>query len=99
MKSKLHIPKKFYVAGIPVKVEEINGLSKEKNCLSMADFANQKILLDPYSTAPETLEQAFIYQTLCFSLYVMGEHELRENTKLIDTLAHLVHQSLTMQEG
>lgn len=95
--KKLAIPKKFYVAGIPVDVimvpyEETSGY------VAGIDYAAQTINLAGAVFKQESLEQAYLQNLLRYCLYAMSEHGLREDDKFTDSLAHLLHQALTMRE-
>ena len=47
---------------------------------------------DPRIFFGEQLSQCFLHELLHYIFYVMGEHELRNNEKLVDLIAHFLHQ-------
>jgi hypothetical protein len=88
------IPKEFFLAGIKVKVILDPTLHATRKIVGEARYPDQQILLDNKMLSGELLEQNFYHELIHWVLYVLNEDALRENEKLVDTIAYMLHQGL-----
>lgn len=88
----MKIPLQFKLAGIPITVEDVRTFAKEHNCIGQTFYTEQKIVLDMGVAPQEFTEQAFCHEAVHYILYMMGEHELRNNEKFVDLFATFMHQ-------
>lgn len=95
----LKIPTQFKLAGLTINVEQDNDLVKTKQVIGFADYSKQRIVIDTTAAPLETTEQSFIHELIHWAFYVLGEEKLRNNEKLVDTLAHLLYQAIKTSEG
>jgi len=94
----MQIPKRFKLMGIPVRVIPDTTLSKQKGVLGEARYSEQAILLDTEASSKESTEQAFLHELVHWIFFLLGEDDLRNNERLVDTIAHLFYQYLETQE-
>ena len=87
----IKIPKTFKLAGLTVTVILDPLFIKEQGKCGEVIYERQTITLDP-TVGEEQLGQCFLHELLHYIFYVMGEHELRNNEKLVDLIAHFLHQ-------
>ena len=88
----LIVPKQFSLGGIEVVVVEDKDLVSRKKCIGEAQYAEQKILIDHSVTPDDSINQAFYHELTHWILYMMSEHDLRQNEKFVDTFAHFLYQ-------
>lgn len=87
------IPKRFQLAGFTIEVERDDTFVEKHNCVGQCFYTpEQKIVLDHKAGSQQFTEQAFWHECLHWCFYIMGEHELRNNEKFVDMLAHFVYQ-------
>lgn len=87
------VPKKFWLAGIEIEVELDPNMYAQTRRLGEAKYPDQKIILDCSMQSIHSMEQTFLHELMHWIFYIMSEPELRNNEKLIDLLAHFIHQS------
>jgi len=92
------IPKNISLAGLKIEVLIMPTLFADKQLGGYSDYPNLRILLAG-DIHPTLQEESLWHETIHFALFFMGEHELRENEKFVDLLAHFLHQGLSYQEG
>lgn len=94
----MQIPKSFKLCGLTINVVRDNTMVANKHCIGEARYAAQEILIDTEAASKELTEQSFLHELLHWCFYVLGEEELRDNERLVDTLAHLLYQYETTKE-
>jgi len=92
------IPKRFQIAGIPIKVKLDPNLFKERQLLGEVRYPLQEIVLDCTMLSTEMMEQNYFHELCHEVLYIMNENELRDNEKFVDLFASLLHQALKTGE-
>ena len=92
------IPKSFQLAGLTVDVRYQEKISEGGLMLGAADYIAQEIRIDPTFTKKPTVEQAYLHELTHWILFIMGEAELRDNEKFVDTFAHFLYQSMVTAE-
>jgi hypothetical protein len=80
--------------GIDITVVLEPSLYKEKKILGEARYPSQTIALDSSMLKGQSLEHNFYHELVHWVFYVLNEDELRNNEKLVDTIAYLIHQSI-----
>ena len=93
----MRIPKKFTLAGIPIRVIA-EPLADKKSVLGEARYMEQVIAMDLEAAPRHTTEQAFCHELVHWIFFVLNEPDLRNNEKLVDTIAHLLYQFLETQD-
>lgn len=91
----MRIPESFKIAGLTINVTTDNELVKRRNVIGEARYSEQSILIDRTAAPAETTEQAFLHEAIHWVFYILNEEELRNNEKLVDTMAHLLYQIMT----
>lgn len=92
------IPKRVWLAGIPIETVIDNTLVEKEGRLGKAVYQYQHIVMDMDAAPTETTTQAYLHELIHWILYVMYEHELRDNEQFVDVLSHLLYQALTTTE-
>jgi predicted SprT family Zn-dependent metalloprotease len=93
------IPKTFQLAGLTVKVEIDHDLYQKRGIVGEARYPSQTIALDPTLVSRESLEQNFYHELVHWFFFMMNEHELRQNERIVDLLAHFLYQQQKTQAG
>ena len=86
------IPKQITLCGITITIEIDNSLYRERGIVGEAQYPPQKIALDPTIVHQESLEQNYYHELVHWMFFIMNEHDLRTNEKIVDQLAHLLYQ-------
>jgi hypothetical protein len=86
------IPKSFQLAGITVNVVQEDNLVDTKKCIGEARYSKQEIAIDTKSAPIDLTIQSYYHELIHWFFYILGEDKLRNNEKLVDTLAHLLYQ-------
>jgi len=89
----LNIPNSVVLANIPVITVQDN-LFEQHGCIGHSVYAEQGIFIDPTCAPIETTEQAYWHELVHWILFIMNEHELRDNEKFVDTFGHLLYQAI-----
>ncbi len=92
------IPRSFWLGGLKIDVVLDNTFIDQHNCVGQAIYVEQKIIIDPSKTPIQTTEQAFLHELVHWVFFMMNEHELRDNERLVDTFAHFLYQALSTSE-
>lgn len=92
------IPKSFHLGGLKIDVRLDPNCGKENGCLGQALYATQEIIIDPELARLQTTEQAYLHELIHWIFFMMGEHELRNNERIVDCFAHFLYQALTTSE-
>ena len=95
---KIKIPSSIELGGLTIKTIIDDTMIRDRNRVGEANYSKQLIALDSSMTPDETLHQAYIHELLHWIFFILNEDELKENEKLIDVMAHLLHQSLKSAE-
>lgn len=93
------IPRQFKLGGLTIQVIIDNTLTEKLGVVGKTEYISQVIVLDRTHAPDETVEQSFWHELIHWILFVMHEHELRENEKFVDLFATFLHQVLTTLEG
>ena len=91
----MQIPYEISLAGITVAVQMKDDLLKTKGTIGEANYQEQMIYLNPDVAPIQTLQQTYIHEVTHWILFMMNEHDLRNNEKFVDVFAHFMHQALT----
>lgn len=89
----MDIPKEITLAGIPIKTIFDDKLIKDHNIIGKADYEKQEIVIDISVAPKETTEQAYVHELVHYILYIMGQHDLRNDEAFVDLFAHLLYQA------
>jgi hypothetical protein len=89
------IPKEFNLAGLKIKVELNPNLYQERKIVGEARYPSQTISLDSTVLEKESAQQNFYHELIHWIFYILNEDELRNNEKLVDQMAYLLHQALS----
>jgi hypothetical protein len=87
------IPSEFQLAGLMIKVILDPDLFKNRKVLGEARYHDQQIILDTSILKGESLEQNFFHELVHWIFYIMNEDDMRNNEKLVDMFAYLLHQA------
>lgn len=87
------IPKQIQLAGFTIKIELVDDLYKKKQRIAEADYANHRIVIDRTMIPIAGMRQSYYHELMHYVFFILNEDELRTNEKLIDTIAHLLHQA------
>ncbi len=79
------------VLGIPYKVEEVENIPNTVDTIGLFLPQGQKILIKN-SLPKEIKEQTVLHEVLHAVLWGLGEYELEENEKLVQSLATSLYQ-------
>ena len=88
----MNIPKSFMLAGQNITVVLIPDLYEKRNIVGEALYFQQKIILDTGSCSQEQVEQNFLHELMHWIFFVMNEDKLRNDEKIVDVIAHFLHQ-------
>lgn len=98
----MRIPVSFMLFGEKITVERCEALLEKDSCVGQALYRKNAIELQtntPSVLRPSThIEVTFLHELLHWIFYVLEEHELKENEKLVDTMARLLHQAISTAE-
>jgi predicted SprT family Zn-dependent metalloprotease len=95
----MRIPKRFQLFGHTIEVNWYDNLLIRTNNVGEAHYNFNEIKLDYMHERPESYkEQVFLHEVLHLILNLLGEEELRQNEKLVDTFASLLHQAINTME-
>jgi hypothetical protein len=94
----MRIPKKIHLAGMTIDVILTDKLYSAKRVIAEAIYPEQKIMLDTTMLSYEGMCQSYCHELLHFIFYILNEDQLRQNEKLVDTTAHLLHQALKEED-
>lgn len=88
------IPRTFRLGGLTINVRLDDTLLREKQLIGLCRFREQEILLDPGAGNLAFAEHLYLCQLVDWIFFLMGEHELRANRRLVEGFAHLLYQAL-----
>lgn len=92
------VPKSFWLGGLKINVQLDDTFVEQHNCIGQAGYHRQEIRLDPAAAPMQTTEQAYLHELVHWIFYMMNEHELRNNERLVDLFAHFLYQALITAE-
>jgi len=92
------IPKKIMLAGMTIEVIFDKTLWATKRVVAEARYNEQLIVIDPTVLTREGIIQTYYHELLHHIFFILNEDTLRTNEKLVDTIAHLVHQAAQSTE-
>lgn len=100
----VRIPTAFSLAGQRIEVVWCDGLVDENDNVGEACYRRNQIRIQRqvdgvFERPVSQMEQTFLHELLHWIFYLLGEHELRRNEKLVDQVAWLLHQALTTGEA
>ena len=93
----MNIPKSFKLAGTTISVIQDSQLYATRKIVGEAVYSKQTILLDTGHCSQEQIEQNFLHELIHWVFYIMGEDDLRNNERVVDLLAHFLHQVVKTQ--
>ena len=70
----------------------------DQGVIGAANYKDQCIYLDVDAAPEDTVAQAYYHELIHWIFFIMNEEELRNNEKLVDTMAHLLYQALKTAE-
>lgn len=98
----MKIPKKLKLFGYEIEVKMDDKLKYEKDCVGIAEFHRNRIVLQSNNIEKPLLnvqiEKHFLHELIHFILYMMGENDLTYNEKFVDMFARLLQQALETME-
>lgn len=98
----MRIPKRFKLMGQTIDVVYDAKMADTDDCSGLAKYRFNQIALLPNTEGtlrlPTRIEQTFLHELIHWMFYVLGETDLRNNEKLVDSMAGLLHQALTTME-
>jgi hypothetical protein len=84
--------------GQTIKVNYVTDLVATIDALGAADYRTNTIRLQSpteiYPIPDDLIERVYLHEMLHMILNQLGEHELKQDEKLIDNIAGLLHQAL-----
>lgn len=96
------IPKRFKLMGHTIEVEFDPSLQFRENCSGEARYRTKKILMAPstehHPRIQSDIEHTFYHELIHWIFHELNEYELRDNEKLVDTVAALLHQAHATME-
>lgn len=93
------IPKSFKLFGHTITVEYDDTLHQKEDFVGLAEYRNNKIILDNNKTRMQSqIEQTFFHELIHFIFEALGEIELQKNEKIVDLIAQLLHQAFDTME-
>ena len=95
----MKIPRQFHLGGIVVTVEFDPNLHSNRRLIGEARYAEQKIVIDPTVAAADMTNQAFWHELLHYVLFIMNEHDLRNNERFVDHASGLFYQAIKSSTG
>jgi hypothetical protein len=99
----MKIPKSFQLGGHTISVRFDDTLLHQNDALGEARYRDFEIVLQKPTKdnpiPPTKLEQVFLHEKVHFLFYIMNEHDLRGDEKIVDLLATLFHQSVKTEKG
>jgi len=96
--NEFQIPSRITLAGIPIDIVIDDTFAQKHNCAGQSCYQSQTIHLDTKITPRESAEQTLIHEILHWCFYILGEDELRNNERIVDSLAHLLYQAFKTAE-
>lgn len=92
----LNIPKQIELGGLTITTKLLTEEGEgEKNTIGKADYKNLQIIIDTTLGVHEKhLEQIYYHELCHWIFYVMDEHEMQKNEKLIEVFSHFLYQSI-----
>ncbi len=79
------------ILGIPYTVEEVESIPETIDTIGVCEVSKQKILIKK-SLSKELKKQTLLHEILHALFWSMGEYELGENEKLVQSLATSLYQ-------
>lgn len=93
----MRIPKSFKLFATPIEVVFDNNRMQDMECYGLAEYSFSKITLaDAHELKPLSegkIMDTFYHEKVHMILDTMGERDLSENEKFVDTFAKLLRQS------
>ncbi|MEI6215429.1 MAG: hypothetical protein WCP10_15100 [Desulfuromonadales bacterium] len=93
----MKIPSTFKLAGLTISVVFDPLLHENRKLLGEAVYSKQQIVLDSGICSQEQIEQNFFHELLHWIYFIMSEDELRQNERIVDLSAHMLHQFMVTQ--
>ena len=91
------IPKSFWLGGLKINVQ-VDETLKHDRMIGRADYLTQELRIDPNVAPQQFVEQSYLHELVHWIFYMMNEHELRDNERIVDLFAHFLYQALTTAE-
>lgn len=91
------IPQSFWLGGLKVNVK-IDETLKHDRMIGRADYTSQEIRIDPSVASLQFVEQSYLHELVHWIFFMMNEHELRDNERVVDLFAHFLYQALTTSD-
>ena len=98
----MEIPKRFKLMGHTIEVKFDPELQFRENCAGEARYRTKEILLaqstEHHPRFQSDIEQTFYHELMHWIFHELNETELRDNEKLVDTVAALLQQAHATME-
>lgn len=92
------IPKRITLAGQVITIVRDPNLYTERKILGEALYSKSQIVLDTGACPQQVIEQNFLHELVHWIYFIMNEDEHRNNEKMVDLFAHLLHQATISAE-
>lgn len=92
------IPKSVKLAGMTIRVVFDKQLHKNKGIVAEARYTEQLIVIDSSVLTEEGMIQSYYHELMHHIFFILNEEALRNNEKLVDTIAHLIHQQAQSED-
>ena len=96
----MKIPKKFQLFGETVTVEFVDDLAEREDLVGKTSLGRNEIKLQSPSKnfSQNKIEQTFIHERTQIILHKLGERELWNNEKFVESFSNLEHQAIKTME-
>lgn len=96
------IPRAIWLNAQRIQVEMVEDIAHKDDAFGMSLYLENRIRLQKSTTSvPRELadiEKTYFHELVHWILHAMGENELGENEKFVDTFGRLLHQAIVMAE-
>ena len=103
IQAHFKISASFWLYGEKIIVSMEPRLLEEQDCIGEALYRQNLIHIQCNSVSVNRpashIEVTFFHELLQMILNALGEDDLRKNEKLVDGMAHLLHQAFITMEG
>lgn len=94
--AKIKIPKSFQLFGRTIDVKQVDTLFEETGWVGEANYRSQTVRLQKsgknFNLSEDMIEHTFFHELVHHILHSLGEIELSENERFVDTFGALLHQ-------
>ena len=89
----MRIPNQLKLAGQTITIVKDPQLYETRKIVGEALYSKQQILLDSGTCTEEQMQQNFLHELMHWVFFIMNEDTLRNNEKIVDLVAHFLHQA------